>query len=83
MKAPVGVTTAHSESKKAEMVGKIATVIPDKKLADALKGKSKKIKGIIIRKGCGFETCNLLINEIIIKFMIIYLQTRRMKELLI
>ncbi|XP_028164338.1 uncharacterized protein LOC114355592 [Ostrinia furnacalis] len=42
MNAPVGITSAYDESKKTEMLGKINTVIPDKKLADALKDPSRE-----------------------------------------
>lgn len=53
MEAPVGVTTSHDEGKKNEMLGTINTVMPDKKMAEVLKGehfnwRNKKYKKITI-----------------------------------
>lgn len=53
MEAPVGVTTSHDEGKKNEMLGTINTVMPDKKMAEVLKGehfnwRNKKDKKITI-----------------------------------
>uniref|UniRef100_A0A2A4JR33 Uncharacterized protein n=1 Tax=Heliothis virescens TaxID=7102 RepID=A0A2A4JR33_HELVI len=42
-KAPVGVTRAHDENKNKEMVKKLEAVVPDKKMADVLRGEAMEV----------------------------------------
>lgn len=60
MSAPVGVVTAYNEGKRTEMLGKINVVMPDKKLADALKG-NRRDEGI---PGSSYEMNSMIHNYV-------------------